>query len=201
MYDNATTGQRLYAALPKVAPGIATSTVLILARVWNAQGAEHSTGDAILMTALTLGTGAAGFAVTRGLHGDSTTGAIALTASGTLAAAGVAAYSDGIALPLLLWAVATTLAYVLAAKHWRTDRRDQLAHDRHLTVRQGEHRHVETVESIRARTQIEVARESTAYATALAEAITARAALPGFDPLALAKTDLPALPAADYHAA
>ncbi|MFJ5922548.1 hypothetical protein ACIQF6_08035 [Kitasatospora sp. NPDC092948] len=148
------------------------------------------------MAALALGSGAAGITAIRGEHGDATTGAMALTASGSLALAGVAAYSDGLALPLLLWSVATTLAYVLAAKYWRHDRREETANQHHMVQRAAEHRHTETVELIRARTQTEVAREATAYAAALAEAMTARAALPGFDPLALAATELPMLPAA-----
>lgn len=37
---------------PKAAPALATSTVLILARIWNANGAEHSIGNAVLMTVL-----------------------------------------------------------------------------------------------------------------------------------------------------
>ncbi len=32
----------LATAAPKVAPAVATSTVLILGRIWNANGAEHS---------------------------------------------------------------------------------------------------------------------------------------------------------------
>ncbi|MFE0627766.1 hypothetical protein ACFW3D_12420 [Streptomyces sp. NPDC058864] len=185
----------------KAAPAVATSTVLILARIWNANGAEHSTGDAALMVVLAVGAAAAGCFTAAGCNGDPTATAMAFTAAGALGFAGVAAYADGLALPLLLWAVATVLAYVLAARHWRTDRREQVAHERDMTARREDHRHTEAVEVIRARAQvetarvqIEVAREATTYAAALAEAVTARAALPGFDPSALAH--MPQLPAA-----
>lgn len=47
-------------AAPKVAPALATSTVLILGRIWNANGAEHSVGNAALMVVLAAGAATAG---------------------------------------------------------------------------------------------------------------------------------------------
>ncbi|MBA4861733.1 hypothetical protein H1V43_10110 [Streptomyces sp. PSKA54] len=185
----------LAVALPKAAPAIATSTVLILARIWNANGAEHSIGNAVLMTALSLAAAAAGACASIGRAGDSVIAGTCFAASGGLALAGVAGYADGISLPLLLWVLATTVAYGLAARYWRTDRRDTVAYARRVSERREEHAHIERVETLRARTQIEVAREASTYATALAEAMTARAMLPGFDPTALTKAGLPELPA------
>ena len=111
-------------AAPKAAPALATSTVLILARIWNANGAEHSVGNAALMTALALGAAAAGAFACVGRAGDRVIAGTAFATSGGLALAGVAGYADGLSLPLLLWALATAVAYGLAARHWRTDRRD-----------------------------------------------------------------------------
>jgi hypothetical protein len=178
---------------PKAAPAIATTTVLTLARIWNANGAHHSTGDAALMTVLAIGA-AAGGAMTS-TQPDQTITSIAFTASGALALAGVAAYATGWALPLILWSVATVLAYILSAKHWRTDRRETVAFERATLVRHEDHRHVETVESIRARAQIEVAQQASAYAAALEHALAARAVMPGYDPAAITAAGLPALPA------
>ncbi|WP_042401526.1 hypothetical protein [Streptacidiphilus carbonis] len=178
--------------LPKAAPALATTTVLTLARIWNANGAHHSTGDAALMTILAIAAGAAGGATSG--HSDTTTSTIAFTASGALALAGVAAYATGLALPLLLWSVATVLAYVLSAKHWRTERREAVAHQRTTEIYREDHRHVETVESIRARAQIEVAQHATSYALALEQALASRAALPGYNPNAITANGLPALP-------
>ncbi|MER5853190.1 hypothetical protein ABT126_41190 [Streptomyces sp. NPDC002012] len=192
--------QRHWAVLaaPKVAPAVATSTVLILGRIWNANGAEHSTGNAALMVVLAAGAATAGaFAAAGRGGGDGVLAGTAFATSGTLALAGVAGYADGLPLPLLLWAVATAVAYGLAARYWCTDRRDALAHDRQTTVRREEHGHIERVEAIRGRTQIEVARETGAYADALAAALIARATLPGFDPAALTRAGLPELPATD----
>ncbi|MDQ0843632.1 hypothetical protein [Streptomyces sp. V1I6] len=180
-------------ALPKAAPAIATSTVLILGRIWNANGAEHSVGNAALMVVLATGAAAAGAFASAGRQGDSVIAGTAFAASGGLTLAGVAGYTDGISLPILLWALATAVAYGLAARYWRTDRRDTVAHERHLTVRREEHAHTERVEALRAGAQIEVAREGASYATALAQALTARAALPGFDPVALTRAGLPAI--------
>jgi hypothetical protein len=190
----------LTVAAPKAAPALATTTVLALARLWNANGAEHSIGDAVLMTALSLGAAAAGACASVGRAGDSTIAGTAFATSGALAFAGVAGYADGLPLPLLLWAVATASAYGLAARYWRTDKRERVAHERHVSERRAEHTHVERVESIRATAQIEAARSGAAYAGQLAAALTARAALPGFDPQALETAGLPALPAHDKHA-
>lgn len=182
-------------AAPKAAPAVATSTLLILGRIWNANGAEHSTGNAALMVVLATGAATAGaFAAAGHGGGDGVLAATAFTASGGLALAGVAGYADGLSLPLLLWVLATAVAYGIAARYWRTDRRDTVAYERQNVVRREDHAHVERVELMRSRTQIEVARESVAYADALAAALTARATLPGFDPQALTRAGLPELP-------
>ncbi|MFG2598475.1 hypothetical protein [Streptomyces sp. NPDC048462] len=186
-------------AAPKVGPALATSTVLILGRIWNANGAEHSTGNAALMVVLAAGAATAGaFAAAGRGGGDGVLAATAFATSGGVALAGVAGYADGWSLPILLWAVATAVAYGIAARYWRTDRRDTVAYERQTTVRREEHGHIERVELLRSRTQIEVAREtSTGYADALAAALTARATLPGFDPQTLTRAGLPELPTAD----
>ncbi|MEU1309631.1 hypothetical protein ABZ419_12155 [Streptomyces cinnamoneus] len=180
--------------LATAAPAIATSTVLILGRIWNANGAQHSVGDAALVTVLATAAGAAGVVASMGWAGDKVIAGTAFATSGALALAGVAGYADGISLPLLLWALATAIAYGIAARHWRTDRREAIAHDRRTALRREEHAHLERVEALRAGAQIEVAREGAAYAEALAAALTARAALPGFDPAALTRAGLPELP-------
>ncbi|QNA74181.1 hypothetical protein C8250_021740 [Streptomyces sp. So13.3] len=199
MYEriiDAQSGQRhwLAVALPKAAPAIGTSTVLILARIWNANGAEHSVGNGWLMGILATAAALAGGSVATGRNADSVLAGTAFAAAGTLAFAGVAAYADDLPLPLLLWGIATVLAYALAARYWRTDRRETVAYQRRTIERHENHQHTETVEIIRARARVETAREGGAYATALAAALTARAALPGFDPAALSRAGLPDLP-------
>ncbi|MEV0090064.1 hypothetical protein [Streptomyces sp. NPDC050738] len=182
-------------AAPKAAPAIATSTVLILGRIWNANGAEHSTGNAALMVVLAAGSAVAGAFAAGGRSGDSTLAGTAFATSGTLALAGVAGYADGISLPLLLWALATAVAYGLAARYWRTDRREAVAYERQNSERHETHAHVERVEALRAGAQIEVARSGAAYAEQLATALITRATLPGYDPAALTAAGLPELPA------
>jgi len=179
---------------PKTAPAIATTTVLALARIWNANGAQHSIGDASIMGVLAIGAAFAGNALARGENGEPVAAAVGFTAAGTLALAGVAAYSDGLPLPLLLWGIATVLAYVLAARTWRTDHRDTVVYQRATEARREDHQHAETVELIRARASVETARAGSEYATALAAALTARATLPGYDPTALTTAGLPELP-------
>ncbi|MFE2532605.1 hypothetical protein [Streptomyces sp. NPDC059371] len=186
---------------PKAAPAITTSTVLILARIWNANGAEHSIGNAVLMTALSLAAAAAGVCASIGQTGDSVIAGTAFAASGGLALAGVAGYADGLSLPLLLWVLATAMAYGLAARYWRTDRREHLAHERQTSARREEHAHIERVEALRAGAQIEVARTGAAYAEQLAQALITRAVLPGFDPAVLETAGLPQLSSANEREA
>ncbi|MET7826281.1 hypothetical protein ABZT23_16520 [Streptomyces sp. NPDC005386] len=184
---------------PKAAPAVATSTVLILGRIWNANGAEHSVGNAALMVVLAAGSATAGAFASAGRAGDSLIAGTAFAASGGLALAGVSGYADGISLPLLLWALTTAVAYGLAARYWRTDRRAHIAHERHTIERRETHAHVERVEALRAGAQIEVARTGAAYAEQLATALITRAALPGFNPQALTDAGLPELPANTEH--
>jgi len=184
----------LASAAPKAAPAIATTTVLALARIWNANGAEHSVGNAALMTVLAAGAAAGGATLARA--GEGVLAAVGYAASGSLALAGVAGYTDGLPLPLLLWALATVLAYCFAARTWRQDRRETLAYERQASERREEHAHIERVETLRAQAQVEVARAGTAYAEQLAAALVHRAALPGFDPTALEAAGLPELPPA-----
>ncbi|MEV5946177.1 hypothetical protein [Streptomyces sp. NPDC051993] len=179
-------------AAPRATPAVATSTVLILARIWNANGAEHSVGNAVLMTVLAAGAAAAGASLSR--TGDSVLGATGYAIAGVFALTGVAAYADGLPLPLLLWVLATTIAYGFTARHWRTDRRETLAHERHMSERHTEHAHVERVEALRAGAQIESARAGAAYAEQLATALITRATLPGFDPAQITRAGLPELP-------
>ncbi|MDF3140080.1 MULTISPECIES: hypothetical protein [unclassified Streptomyces] len=196
MNDPTTARHWLAATAPKAAPAIATTTVLALARIWNANGAEHSVGNAVLMAALSLGAAAAGVAAGNATS-DSVIVGTAFAASGALAFAGVAGYSDGLSLPLLLWSLATAGAYGLAARYWRHDRRETVAFERQTSERREEYAHIERVETLRATTQIEVARTGAAYAEQLAAALVHRAALPGFDPTALESAGLPELPTAD----
>ncbi|WP_335981342.1 hypothetical protein [Streptomyces sp. CA2R106] len=191
----------LATAAPKTAPALATTTVLALARIWNANGAEHSIGDASVMGALAIGAAFAGNALARGQSGEPAAAAMGFTAAGTFALAGVAAYTDGLPLPLLLWGIATVLGYVVAARHWRTDHREHIAHERATETRRETQHHVETVELIRARAAVETARASGEYTTALTAALTARAALPGYDPTALTTAGLPELPTARHDTA
>ncbi|MFE4650502.1 hypothetical protein [Streptomyces sp. NPDC056707] len=147
------------------------------------------------MIVLATGAATAGAFATAGRGGgDGVLAAAAFATSGGLALAGVAGYADGLSLPLLLWVLATAVTYGIAARYWRTDRRDTEAYERQTTVRREDHAHIERIEMLRSRTQIEVARESVAYADALAAALTARATLPGFDPQALTRAGLPELP-------
>ncbi|MET9321505.1 hypothetical protein ABZX75_15140 [Streptomyces sp. NPDC003038] len=182
---------------PKVAPALATTTVLILGRIWNANGAEHSIGNAALMVVLATGAATAGAFASGGRSGDSVIAGTAFATSGGLALAGVAGYADGLSLPILLWALATAVAYGLAARYWRTDRRETVAHERQTLGRREDHAHVERVEALRAGAQIEVARSGAAYAEQLANALITRATLPGFNSQALTDAGLPQLPTSE----
>jgi hypothetical protein len=151
------TAARLGRLTARAAPAICTTTILAAARAWNADGAEHSFGAAFLMGAFAAGAGAAGFVSACKPHGDPAITALGLGIAGTFAMAGVAAYSDPLPLPILLWLIATIAAYAMAARYWRDDRRAELQHLRAMERDRAKHRHGERVEEIRGRTAEKVA--------------------------------------------
>jgi hypothetical protein len=118
----------------RIAPGVSTTVVLWLARQWHDQGAAHSAGDVALM--IVLATAAAGFGIVNatGRHGGEdmlTTSAFA--AAGAFAVTAVAAYANGWALPLIMWALSTLTVYAISAHFWRQDRRAAAERDHQLT--------------------------------------------------------------------
>jgi hypothetical protein len=154
---------------PRIAPAITTTTVLIAARAWNAEGAEHSIGAAVLMGAFALGSGGLGVVSAGALNSDPVITGMAFSGCGAFAVAGVAAYSDGLALPVLLWLLATAAVYGVCVRYWREDRRADAEHGRTVELRHMDHRHTETVEDIRRQAAVETA-EASAYARQLEEA-------------------------------
>ncbi|MFI9332950.1 hypothetical protein ACIGZJ_36120 [Kitasatospora sp. NPDC052868] len=112
-------------------PALTTTTALILARVWNAQGAAGSWGDAALMIALASGATLYGIVSASKTHGDPILTAAAFGAGGSFALLGVAAYTESPALALIMWLVATAMVYALSARHWRAaaERAEQRYHE------------------------------------------------------------------------
>jgi membrane protein implicated in regulation of membrane protease activity len=176
------------AAFSRALPGISTTAVLALGRYWHAHGAAHSIGDAILAGGLTFGCTIAA-AVVDGAE-SATTRATALGLAGGCAAAGIVGYSGEMALPLLVWALATTAAYALARRTWRTERHGQIEHERRMEVDRTRYGHELQVEAIRAHSAELAAQYSVtaaAYqAKALAAVVGSRSAIPAVDPSAFA---------------
>lgn len=172
---------RVGAAFTRALPAISTTSVLILGRYWHAHGAAHSIGDAILAGALTVGC-----AVGAAVSDDPTTTALALGLAGGCAAAGVMAYSGEMALPLLVWTLATTAAYALARRTWRAERHGEIEHDRRMEADRARYDHELQVEAVRAHAlelQAQYTVTAEAYrARALAAVIGARTAIPAADP-------------------
>ncbi|MFD7645732.1 hypothetical protein ACFV4P_34390 [Kitasatospora sp. NPDC059795] len=204
MTHHPSTGQHRDATwyIARYAPGLSTTTILIAARVWSEQGARHSVGDAVLMGSLALGAAAAGTVSAQNVNGHDLLTTSCYAAAGAAAVCGVAAYSDGLALPVLLWLLATCAVYALAARYWREDRRTATAHAHDVEVRTLERTADLRIAAIESNARVEVAREATAYASSLAEAIWHRqrltagtADVPGLDTDALFAAGLPELPA------
>jgi len=170
-------------------PAAATTGVLVLGRYWHLHGAAHSVGDAVLLGSLAAGTAICGVMLGDG-HGR--TPATALGVAGGLAAAAIAGYAASLALPLVVWAVATTAAYSLARRHWRQDDRAERAHRHQVELQRGEHDHQLQLEALRThaaeitgRYQVEAAAWQ---ARALAETLT-RVQIAPIDPRLLAPVD------------
>lgn len=158
---------------PRVAPAITTTTVLAAARAWNTAGAEHAISTVFLMGAFSAGSAWLGMSSASGVNGDPGITALGFGAAGTFAMAGVAAYTDGWELPVLLWLIATIAVYAFAVKYWREDMRAELGHLRALERDREKYRHVERVELTRARSARDVA-ELTHDATYAAQIVAAR---------------------------
>jgi len=175
-------------AFSRALPAISTTGVLILGRYWHAHGAAHSIGDAILTGALAVGCTIAA-AVVDGAD-SATTRATALGLAGGCAAAGIIGYSGELALPLIIWALATTAAYALARRTWRTERHGQIEHDRRMEADRARYDNKLQVEAIRAHAielQSQYSVTAAAYqAKALAAVIGSQTAIPAVDPAVFA---------------
>jgi hypothetical protein len=99
----------------RVGPVLAPTAVLLAARWWHLEGAGHSIGDAFVPGLLAGGSLiAGGLCALNAQHGLTKGAAVGLTLAGTFAAAGIVAYTGGLALPVLLWTVAAGVGAKLA---------------------------------------------------------------------------------------
>jgi len=202
-----------------VAPAVLPTAVLLAARWWSAQGAEHSIGDGILSGAAAGGALLVGWISASNADHLSKGAAVGFSLAGTAAAAGVVAYSGGLALPVLVWTMASGLAVTLASVARASEQRHRrrLAEEEELRRAEDERRERAaaawaerrmqraqlaaqtevTVEALRAYSTVSVAELDAAARVAVAElaAGTAHAALPGMDRRALPATERPALAA------
>lgn len=169
------------AAFTRALPALTTTATLALGRYWHAHGAAHSIGDAVLAGGLTVGC-----AIGAAVADDPTTTALALGLAGGCAAAGIVGYSGEMALPLLVWALATAAAYALARRTWRTERHGQIEHDRRMEADRARYDHELQVEAVRAHAAEAAAQytvTAAAYqAKALAALVGTRSAIPAVDP-------------------
>lgn len=154
-----------------VAPAAGPSVILALGRWWHTEGAAHSVGDAALMSVLAVAAAASGAFVAQG-EGGSELPAYCLGAAGGLAAAAVAGYASGMALPLILWAAATVLTAVAALRGRRADARAATEHERAMERERLRTEAAVQREAIRAQSRIEVAQITGAW-QARAAALTA----------------------------
>ncbi|MGW6412171.1 hypothetical protein ACWF95_33960 [Streptomyces vinaceus] len=176
----------------RLVPVVTTSTALALARIWHEQGAAGSTASAALMVALAAGSfGAATISADR-RNGDPLLTAMAFTASGAFAVIGPAAYTESWALAALLWLVATVLAYITSARHWREAKAGREAREHELALTR-----LDSVTRI-AGASIEhgTRAQALAYGLLMAQAIEDRRRIDPttYDPAALQHAGLPALP-------
>jgi hypothetical protein len=161
---------------------ISAGTLLGLARIWNAQGAEHSPSAAGLM--LAFGAASGYFAVK---NADETVTAVFSSMALTFGAISVAVYSDPIAPALIIWVVAIVASCVLIARSRRYDHRVAKAHANEMAALNLDRGADITIAKINASAQIEAAREYAAGAAAIEEARAHRAALADgpLDPMAM----------------
>jgi hypothetical protein len=107
------------------APAVLPTAVLLAARWWSVEGAEHSIGDGILSGAAAGGALLVGWVSATNADHLSRGAAVGFSLAGTAAAAGVVAYSGGMALPVLLWTMASGLALKLTSLARAAEQRHQ----------------------------------------------------------------------------
>ncbi|GHB75901.1 hypothetical protein GCM10010331_74690 [Streptomyces xanthochromogenes] len=151
---------------------VAAGTLLTLARIWNAQGAEHSVGAAGLMLAFGA---ASGYLAVK--SDEETASAVFSSMALTFGALSVGVYSDPIAPALIIWIVAVIASSVLIARSRRDDRRVATQHAAEMAALKVDRSADITIAEIDANSRIEVARQQSAAAAAMEEAIAHRAAL------------------------
>lgn len=158
-------------------------TLLVLGRIWNAQGAEHSVGAAALMLAFGA---ASGYFATR--IQDETAEAVFASGALVFGALAVDVYSAHITPALIIWVVAVIASCVLIARSHREDHRVATAHAHHMETRRLERGVDLSIAQVTTSAQIEVARQQTETAAALEAALAHRAALDAggaVDPIAM----------------
>ncbi|MCX4682460.1 hypothetical protein OG413_45865 [Streptomyces sp. NBC_01433] len=166
-----------------VTTAVSAGTLLTLARIWNEQGAEHSTGAAALMLAFG---GASGLFAVR--LDDPTAQAVFASGAMTFGALSVGVYSDPIAPALIIWAVALITSCVMIGRSHRTDHRVQRAHLNDLQARNLERNADLSIAKIEASALVDAAREQSTLMAALEEARAHRSALDengAVDPMAM----------------
>ncbi|MFE0453127.1 hypothetical protein ACFW2D_17940 [Streptomyces sp. NPDC058914] len=170
----------------------AAGTLLALARIWNAQGAEHSPSAAGLM--LAFGAASGYFAIK---NQEETVTAVFSSMALTFGALSVGVYADPIAPALIIWIVAVIASCVLIARSRRDDRRVATAHANEMAALKVDRTADITIAEINANAQIEAARQQSAAAAAIEEARAHRAALVDgpVDPIAMLRVtgQLPSL--------
>lgn len=107
------------------APAVLPTAVLLAARWWSVEGAEHSIGDGILSGAAAGGALLVGWISANNSDHLSRGAAVGFSLAGTAAAAGIVAYSGGLALPALLWVMSSGLALKLASLARAAEQRHQ----------------------------------------------------------------------------
>jgi hypothetical protein len=144
----------------RVAPGLSSTTVLVLARWWHERGAAHSVGDAALMIALSAACAGMGTVAASGRHGEGEGAVVAAAfgAAGAFAVIAPAAYSNEMALPLIVWVVATVLVYAVCAHYWRQDRRADRERRHQLQVEVVRAQREYAVTALQANAAVETAR-------------------------------------------
>jgi len=175
----------------RIVPALSTTTALILARVWNAQGAASSVGDAALMIALAAGATLHGTISATKVHGGHVLTAVEFAAAGSFALIAPAAYTTSTALALILWLVATGLVYGMSNRHWRAARIAAEERQHELLMLQTDRIADVQVAAIQGQAQA----QALAYGLLLAQAIEQRQALDptSFQSAALVGSGLPQL--------
>ncbi|MEJ8662298.1 hypothetical protein [Streptomyces sp. MS1.AVA.4] len=168
-------GRWLWDHFGRLVPGLATTSMSVLAWSWNGNIPNGATAPLWITGSLAVLAGCAGCVAASKQHGDNATVRLSFGGAAVLAFAGVTAWTPDWQLAALLWAGCTAAVYAVCAPLWRADRREVRAQEHELAMEETKGANQARVAAIGASAAVATAQWEYRQEQAKVEAIVAAA--------------------------